>query len=140
DGGMYHYYLNPYTSEIVGQVTFKGGFFAFVDGFHSNLLLKRPGRMANGYGALILMALVVTGALIWWPGRRLWRRRLAIDFSARPKRINWDLHNATGFWSLAAFAILCVTGAYFTWPQFFRDTVASRWPLSSPAHVKPGMS
>lgn len=137
EGGMYHYFLNPYTSQIVGRVTFKGGFFAFIDGFHSNLLLKRPGRVANGYGALILLLLITTGAAIWWPGRKLWRHRLGIDFSARAKRINWDLHNATGFWSIAAFGLLCVTGTWFTWPQFFKDTIGSRWPLSTPAQAKP---
>ncbi|MBI4909332.1 MAG: PepSY domain-containing protein [Acidobacteria bacterium] len=137
EGGMHHYFLNPYTSEVMGQVSFKGGFLAFLHTFHGNLFLMRPGRLVNGYGALLLLLLIVTGAFIWWPGRRLWRRRMGIDFSASGKRINWDLHNATGFWSLSGFALLCLTGAFFTWPQFFRDAIGKRWPLSPPAQVKP---
>lgn len=139
DGGMWHYYVDPYTGRSLGVVNVKGGFWQFVDRFHSNLFFNRPGRVANGYGALILLVLIVTGMFIWWPGRGLFTRSIKIDFSAPPKRLNWDLHNATGFWSMGAFAVLCITGAYFTWPQFFRETVASRWPLSPPAKVTPVM-
>lgn len=118
-------FLNPYTAEVLGSRKLDGtGLMQLIERFHSNLLLARPGRLANGYGALALLLLAITGIIIWWPGRRLMKRRLTIKFSANWKRINFDFHHAVGFWGMLGFTLLCVTGAWFTWPQFFRDTVS----------------
>lgn len=118
-------FVNPYTAEVLGMKTNDGsGLLRLTERFHSNLLLARTGRLINGFGAIALLLMALTGIIIWWPGRRLVRQRLTIKFAANWKRINFDFHHAVGFWGMLGFSLLCVTGAWFTWPQFFRNTVA----------------
>lgn len=129
--GSHRYFFNPYTAELLGVHARTGGVLTFVEHLHHNLLLGRTGRLWNGIGALALLLLAMTGIVIWWPGRRLFRRRLVIDPRASWKRINFDVHHTVGFWSLSGFALLCVTGAWFTWPQFFRETVGRFYPVTA---------
>lgn len=65
---------------------------------HSNLLAGSIGRLVNGIGGVSLTLLCLTGAIIWWPGVKYWRRSLQVNWRANFPRINWDLHSAFGFW------------------------------------------
>jgi len=49
---------------------------------HDNLLSGPTGRRTNAIGALLTMLVGVTGAVVWWPGIRNWRRSLTIDARA----------------------------------------------------------
>ena len=117
-------FVNPYTADVVGMKVNDGNEILRLMGrFHSNLLIPRTGRLFNGFGALALLLVAFTGIVIWWPGRRFVRQRLTVKFGASWKRINFDFHQAVGFWGMLGFSMLCVTGAWFTWPQVFRNTV-----------------
>jgi uncharacterized iron-regulated membrane protein len=131
--GPQRYFLNPYTAELLGVHTRAHGVLTFLEHLHHNLFLGRTGRLWNGIGALCLLLLAVTGIILWWPGRRLWKRRLVVDRKASWRRINFDLHHAVGFWGLLGFSVLCVTGAWFTWPQAFRGAVARVFAVTPPA-------
>jgi uncharacterized iron-regulated membrane protein len=87
--------------------------------FHTNLLGGPTGRRINGIGAISLVLLCLTGAVIWWPGVRHWRRSLTIEWGARFPRLNWDLHSALGFWCFAFVAMWGVSGVYFVFPRWF---------------------
>ena len=71
----------------------------------------------NGIGGISLTLLCVTGAVIWWPGVKHWRRSLTIEWRASFARINWDLHSALGFWCLAFVTMWGVSAFYFVFPQ-----------------------
>ncbi len=73
----------------------------------------------------------LTGLVIWWPGRSNWTRSLTVDFSRQWKRVNWDLHSAVGFWTVALIAMWAVTGAYFVVP----DSVSARRQSHLSAHA-----
>jgi PepSY-associated transmembrane protein len=47
---------------------------------HSNLLLGSTGRLVNGIGGICLTLLCLTGAIIWWPGVKNWRRSLTVSW------------------------------------------------------------
>lgn len=130
DGGMQFVFVDPYTAEILAVDKREGGMLAFIDTLHSNLFLKRTGRLLNGFGALALLLLSLTGIVIWWPGVRLFKRTLMIDGTASWRRINFDLHHVIGFWCMAGIALISITGAYFTWPQFYRECMARLFPLT----------
>jgi uncharacterized iron-regulated membrane protein len=110
---------------------------------HFDLLAGPTGRLVNGVGALFLLTLCLTGVVIWWPGIRNWKRSLAVDFSRKWKRINWDLHSAIGFWTSAMLAVWAISGAYFAWPAefariintFSRVTLANVGPLESGSKI-----
>ena len=49
---------------------------------HKNWLAGSGGLTVNAVGAMTLLVLSVSGAVIWWPGRRHWRRSLTIEWRA----------------------------------------------------------
>jgi uncharacterized iron-regulated membrane protein len=65
---------------------------------HENLLFGPPGRLVNGIGAICVILLCFTGAVIWWPGITNWRRALAVNWNSHLGRLSWDMHSALGFW------------------------------------------
>ena len=67
---------------------------------HDNLLAGETGRTVNGIAAILLLLLAITGAVIWWPGVRTWRRSLFVETQASWKRLNWNLHSVLGIWFL----------------------------------------
>jgi uncharacterized iron-regulated membrane protein len=90
---------------------------------HDNLLAGGTGRAVNGIAAILLLLLAVTGAVIWWPGIRQWRRNLLLDLRSNWKRVNWSLHGAMGVWFFLFVLMWGVTGFYLSFPQVF-STVA----------------
>jgi len=87
--------------------------------FHTNLLAGPMGRLVNGIGALSLVLLCVTGAVIWWPGITHWRRSLTVERGARFPRLNWDLHSALGFWCFGFVAMWGLSAVYLVFPCWF---------------------
>ena len=77
------------------------------------------GRLVNGIGALSLVLLCVTGAVIWWPGINHWRRSLTVDLGARFPRLNWDFHSALGFWGFGFVLMWGVSAVYLVFPRWF---------------------
>jgi uncharacterized iron-regulated membrane protein len=91
---------------------------------HANLLAGNTGRLANGIGALGLTSLCVTGAIIWWPGIKNWRRSLRVSWSSRIPRLSWDLHSALGFWTFPLVLMWATSGIYFSFPDSFSAALA----------------
>ncbi len=84
---------------------------------HENLLSGNIGRFVNGIGSICLILLCITGAVVWWPGIREWRRSLTVNWRAHFGRINWDLHSALGFWFFFFVLIWGISGFYFAFPD-----------------------
>lgn len=84
---------------------------------HDNLLTGSAGRNVNGIGGFLVVFLIVTGLIIWWPGAgRIWRS-LAVGRPEMSRRFAWQLHNALGVWSFALLLIWSLTAIYFAFPQ-----------------------
>lgn len=86
---------------------------------HENLMGGRPGHLVNGVGAICLTVLCLTGAVIWWPGLKNWRRSITIDRRVHFARLNWDLHSALGFWFGPFVLLWAVSAIYFCFPRLF---------------------
>jgi len=91
---------------------------------HANLLFEKTGRFVNGIGAFGLTVLCLTGAVIWWPGIRNWRRSLTFKWNTRFARFSWDLHSAIGFWTFPFVLMWGITGIYFCYPEPFSSFLA----------------
>jgi uncharacterized iron-regulated membrane protein len=124
------HYFHPATGDYIGQGGNGSAVWAWIADLHFNLLAGRPGRIANGIGAAMLFLLCATGLILWWPGLKRMAKRMRVDFQRTWKRVNWDLHNATGFWTASVIAMWALTGVYFAWPDQFRATVNFFSPLS----------
>jgi uncharacterized iron-regulated membrane protein len=121
--------VDPVTGRVLGELP-ERSLVRTVQDLHFDLLAGRTGRVVNGVGGGVLLAMCLTGLVIWWPGALNWRRSLTVDFRRSWKRLNWDLHSAVGFWSLALVAMWALTGVYFAFPSAFRGTVNWMSPLS----------
>jgi len=95
---------------------------------HDNLLGGTTGRAVNGIGAFALMALTLTGIVVWWPGVKTWRRSLTVFRGIGWKRVTWHLHSAVGFWTLAFILIFAISGAYLCFPQPIENLVDQLQP------------
>jgi uncharacterized iron-regulated membrane protein len=119
--------FDPYTGRDLGNSIARAILFlSWLLDLHDNLLFGRTGRLVNGIGALCLLTLALTGAVIWWPGARMWRRSLTPHRNVSWKRFTWDLHSAMGFWSVPFLLLFGITGVYLSYPdpfQAFADSI-----------------
>ena len=93
---------------------------------HDNLLSGQTGRLVNGIGSLFVTLLALTGAIVWWPGIKNWRRSIRVDGSAQFARFNWDLHSAIGFWCSSFVLVWGVSGICFCFPGFLNHVVSGQ--------------
>lgn len=119
-GGGVTLKINPYTGEIVSkEVRKKGetGFFRFILNGHRFLWMPPAiGRPIVNYGTLVFVVLLITG-LIWWYPKK-WNRSTTdksfkIKWGASFKRVNLDLHNVLGFYSLLFLLAIALTGMVY---------------------------
>jgi uncharacterized iron-regulated membrane protein len=115
-------YMNPYTGVVTGVRDYKYDFFGIVKYIHWSLLLNtRIGQPIVGWATLIFVVLLLTGLVLWWPKR--WnranrQRSFKIMWKAHIKRLNYDLHNVLGFYTLLLALVLGLTGMVFAFGWF----------------------
>lgn len=112
--------INPYTGEVISIKERKQGetdFFRFILNGHRFLWLPwKIGRPVVNYSILIFVVTLITGLVLWWPKK--WNKStrdksFRIKWNGTVKRINYDLHNVLGFYSLLIlFAIACTGIVY----------------------------
>jgi len=130
-------YINPYTGDVVKNENTKYEFFTLVLRLHRNLLLNRGvGSMIVGSSVLILVIMLITGIVLWWPKNKAaikQRFYLAWKSSTKPKRKNYDLHNVFGFYGSFILLIIALTG--LTWSfDWFETSV--QWIANGGAKTK----
>jgi uncharacterized iron-regulated membrane protein len=123
-------FFDPYTGRDLGEShPYSIQFLAWVLDLHVNLLSGKTGRMVNGAGAVFVLALSLTGGVLWWPGIRTWRRSLAIQPTSHWKLFNWQLHSVIGLWTLPLVFMFGVVGVYAGFPAPFQTLVNKIAPL-----------
>ncbi|WP_207534610.1 PepSY-associated TM helix domain-containing protein [Desertivirga arenae] len=150
--------LNPYTGEVVDKIEVKKGdfdFFRFILNGHRALWLPfEIGRKIVNYSTLIFVVLLITGLIWWWPKK--WNKTtraksFKIKWGASFKRVNLDLHNVLGFYSLLFLLCIALTGMVWGiewyskglyWVTTGGQTLPERGKLSSDSvqanlHFKP---
>jgi len=116
DPGWHHF--DQYTGEYLGTRP-PSTFFTVVRDIHTSLTMGTVGRYITGVSSLLLaLALVSSGLFLWLP-RRLAHlgKRLTVKWGGKAKRVNYDLHNALGFYFAIPLVLLSLTGAYFVFPN-----------------------
>ncbi|HMD49256.1 MAG TPA: PepSY-associated TM helix domain-containing protein, partial [Bryobacteraceae bacterium] len=121
--------FDPYTGQDLGESRpYSIQFLAWLADLHINLLAGKMGRMVNGVGAIFIAIISITGAVIWWPGVRTWRRGLAIQPASNWKLFNWELHSVVGFWMLPVVFVFGLVGTYAGFPKPFQALVNQSAP------------
>jgi uncharacterized iron-regulated membrane protein len=76
--------------------------------------------VVNGLGGVLVIALALTGLVVWWPGIKTWRRSLIIHKNVGWRRFAWELHSMIGFWGLGVTLLFGLSGAYLGFPDVFQ--------------------
>jgi uncharacterized iron-regulated membrane protein len=112
--------FNQYTGADMGEMhPVSVTVMEWLVDLHDNLLKGETGRQVNAVGGGLLAVLCFTGVVIWWRGKTTWAQGFFFNPRHGWKRVNFDLHSALGFWSLAILLLWGVTGIYFAFPDPF---------------------
>jgi len=121
DSGVQNRLFDPYTGEDLGDPTSPSyRFVTWLLSLHDDLLGGETGRSVNGAGALLVIVLVFTGIVVWWPGIQSWRRSLMVRRHVGWRRFTWDLHSMVAFWTLGIILMFAISGAYLCFPESFQ--------------------
>lgn len=114
-------FIDPYTGKVQAIENSKTEFFQLVLQLHMNLLLgKKIGHTVVSVSTILFLILTITGLVLWWPKKwkiKTLKKGLSFDFSVKWKRLNYDLHNVLGFYSLLFALLLGFTGLLFSYPS-----------------------
>ncbi|MBU3822847.1 PepSY domain-containing protein [Flavobacteriaceae bacterium XHP0103] len=105
-------YMDPYTGAILKEDS-AVNFFFITAHLHSQLLAGTIGGWIVIIATIIFLIGCITGLILWWPKKWNKTTRQAsfkIKWKAKFKRLNYDLHNVLGFYSLPFSVILSLTG------------------------------
>lgn len=84
----------------------------WLQNLHFNLFAGRTGLIVNAAGAVLFVVMALTGAIVWWPGRRQWRRGFTIRWAVRWPALSYDLHSAMGIVVMVPLAAVSAAGVY----------------------------
>ncbi len=124
--------INPFTGKVNLVIDYKYEFFNVVKYIHWSLLINHPiGQQIVGWSTFIFVILLITGMIMWWPKnlkKANFDKSFKVKWSAKFKRLNYDLHNVPGFYAMLFSLILALTGMVwaFQWFQTSVYVIASR--------------
>jgi uncharacterized iron-regulated membrane protein len=109
-------YVNPYTGQVAGMVDKRYDWIFMTRMLHQCLLLRQEvGHLVVGVATLIVLALALTGLVLWWPrNKAALRQRFTVKWNARWRRVNYDVHNVGGFYTHLFMILFAVTGLVWT--------------------------
>ncbi len=105
-------FVDPYSGHVLGKIDVETNFFWIVRQVHQFLYLRRDvGSTIVGTSVLLFIITLISGIILWWPkNRKVAVKRLKIDFSAKWKRLNYDLHQVLGFYAFVFAMVIASTG------------------------------
>lgn len=114
-------YVNPYTAEVVAVAHSEDLFQFFKDGHYYLWMPEKIGHQVVGWGTFIFFFLLISGLILWWPKK--WNKKgkqqaFTIKTTAKFKRVNYDLHNVLGFYSVIVALLLAFTGLMMSFSWF----------------------
>jgi uncharacterized iron-regulated membrane protein len=136
-------FLNEKTGQVVGDIDPDHSWLLWIIDLHFRLSAGRIGSILNGIGAVCLLLLCFTGAIVWWSGWKHWTRGLKVSVHKSWKRINFDLHSSVGSWTLLILSMWAFSGVYFVWPkpiESFVNRFSSVASANPPRFVVPSRS
>ena len=119
-------YVDQYTGEVKGKSE-RSGFFMFMFRMHRWLLdSMNPGnegifwgKMIVGVSTLLLVFVLISGIVIWWPRtRKALKNSLKITAAKGWRRFWYDLHVAGGMYALIFLLAMALTGLTWSFPWY----------------------
>lgn len=117
-------HLNPYTGEVIRKPSFREEFDFFEWTLKGHRFLWMPseiGRPVINYSTLIFFITLISGLVLWWPKKwtkAMRKQSFSVKWNAKIKRLNYDLHNVFGFYTMIILLVISMTGMYYGLPWF----------------------
>ncbi len=111
-------YGNPYDGEVVSWRRREGSWVARLRDLHFALFAGVTGLLVNGWMALVLTFISLSG-LVLWIQTAVKGRLFRVNWAGSWKRTVWDLHRLGGLVALILLTTAALSGAYYA----FRETV-----------------
>jgi len=127
-GADLHLLVDPASGAVLRESDRRSGVWHWLRELHHDLFSGKTGRRVNGAAAAVMLVMAITGIVLWWPGPRLWKKRLGVQSGTGWKRMNWDLHNAIGFWACAGLLFFAATGVVLAWPELVKGLAGAPGP------------
>lgn len=118
DERMIH--LDPHAERVIGIRDFGDlrSVVWWIQKFHTSFFLGRWGPTVVSSVTLLSTVGLLTGMILWLlPLGKSWVSRLVFRDTGNLKRLNWDLHNLIGFYTIPLVLLVFLTGvAIGFWP------------------------
>ena len=125
-------FVDPYTGEVLGHGEQANQFMAGVHRFHTHLVGGEVGKQVLGWSAILLLALSITGIVLWWPAK-LFR----LHWSGSGRRFNFELHNSLGILSSIFLFSFAWTGVCIHWERPVQQLAQKISPAPEPRPAAP---
>ncbi len=107
-----HVRLDPGTGALLGTRARGDSFFGLVERIHTHLVLGEVGKWIVAGSSVILVALLATGLVLWWPKQwRMLTGSVSLALGRKGRAFHFNLHNTLGFWAALPLLAMAVTGA-----------------------------
>jgi uncharacterized iron-regulated membrane protein len=107
------------TGQVLASRDFSRSFVSRIYDLHTRLWLGEAGRPVSLGLAAALLALSLTGLVLWLPRRR-WRWKILAP-RLRPGREVRDLHSLVGAYTLLPVLLAAGTTVLLSWPEVHRE-------------------
>ncbi len=111
-------FVDPVSATVISQRTpTPMPVFGVMHQLHGSLLMAREGRQAVGWLGVAMLALGVSGLVLWWPKRGQWKYAFIVRRSAKGLRFHRELHGMLGIWTFIVFMMVSFSGVAIVFPQ-----------------------
>lgn len=119
-------YYHPISGSLLGKKSSSIEFFENLLNFHRTLGIPKIGKYITGSSTLLFFLLLLSsGAYLWW---KTYRTNLIkgfkIKWTAKKKKLNYDLHKAIGASFFVPLMAIAFTGAYFTYNNYYKTALS----------------
>lgn len=117
--------VDPYTAQVVASRFWTDIVGSSLREWHESLFMGSFGRKIVGFVGIGLLVSLMSGLLLWWPGRRSRNRCSGSKTIPRADTVLFDLHRWLGVVSAAVLCVLALTGVHLAYPNLFGTVRAS---------------
>ena len=111
-------WVNQYTGEVLGKYD-RPAVFKLASAAHRRLFGKskaegafgaKSGKLAIGITTIILLLIIISGFIIWWPGKGQFKTKFTISTSKGNYKFWYDFHCVGGVISALVLIVCILTG------------------------------
>lgn len=116
-------FLNPYSGKVLKVKNMEEDFFRIViDGHYYLWLPPNVGQPILASATLLFFVLLLSGLVLWWPkNKAASKKRFSIKWSAKWKRLNYDLHSILGFYMTWILIFIAFSGLIMGFQWFAKS-------------------